>query len=76
MMRFFALFSVILLGLCLTACGSHSTTYLKKGREIAPIVVPADVPVIKQQDYYTVPKVSVTPSQKPVSLLPPTLQSS
>lgn len=74
-MRFFALFSAVLIGLCLTGCESHSRAYLKKGGEISSLVVPQDVPVIKQQTYYPVPAMPAGSTvKKSVSLLPPTLQ--
>lgn len=72
MMRFVAL---LLLSLCLIGCDGHSREYLEKGGEISSLVVPEGVPVVKQQDYYAVPKVSATPSKKSVSLVPPTLQN-
>lgn len=74
-MRFFALFSVIFVGFCLSGCASHPTDYLKKGGEISPLVVPKDAPMLKQQTYYPVPNTPVKSSRKPVSLMPPTLQN-
>ncbi len=74
-MRFFALFSAILIGLCLTGCSSHSREYLKKSGEISSLVVPKDVPVIKQQTYYPVPPMPAEATlKKSVSVVPPTLQ--
>lgn len=75
-MRFFALFAAVLIGLCLTGCESHSRAYLKKGGEISSLVVPQDVPVLKQQPYYPVPSMpAASATKKAVSLLPPTLQN-
>lgn len=74
-MRIFTLFLAIFSGFFLSSCANHSKDYLKKGGEISSLVVPKDVPVLKQQTYYPIPNTTITPSKKPVSLVPPTLQN-
>lgn len=57
----------------LAACAQHETDYLKKGETVPPLVIPSNVPVIKQAAYYPVPTVPGLPPAKPNSLVPPTL---
>ena len=73
-MRYGKLIVLCFAGVFLTACANHTKNYLKNGREIAPIVVPSDVPVLKQHDYYPIPAAPQAGSVKSVSLKPPTLQ--
>ncbi|OGT43811.1 MAG: hypothetical protein A3F13_01510 [Gammaproteobacteria bacterium RIFCSPHIGHO2_12_FULL_40_19] len=73
-MRFFALFMLFCASMFLLGCAKHSNDYLKKGGEISSLVVPTDVPVIKQAPYYPIPAAAANGSAKPNSLLPPTLQ--
>lgn len=73
-MRFCVMLIASFAALLLAGCGSHATDYLKKGGEIPSLVVPSDVPPLKQDSYYPIPAVSQTTAAKPNSLLPPTLQ--
>ena len=59
---------------CLSACANHDTDYLKKGETVPSIVVPPNVPPIKQAAYYPIPTVEAQTPAKPNSLVPPTLQ--
>lgn len=72
-MRFIALWVVIVASVCLASCANHSRDYLKKDQEIGSLVVPKDVPVLKQETYYPVPVIAQDATVKPVSLLPPTM---
>lgn len=75
-MRLFTISLLFCTILTLTACANHKNAYLKGGREVPGLVVPADVPVIKQEPYYPIPALPINHSnQKSVSLLPPTLQT-
>ncbi|MCX7125619.1 MAG: hypothetical protein NTU49_07730 [Gammaproteobacteria bacterium] len=72
-MRFIALIMLFFASVVLSGCASHSKDYLKNGAEIPPLVVPASVPILKQEPYYPIPPVSGNATLKPVSLKPPTL---
>lgn len=67
---------VVLAAVFVSACSkkpvSDNQYYLNKSQQIAPIVVPAGVPSIRQQTYYPVPAGAVHPA-KSTSLVPPTL---
>lgn len=66
---------IVFLSVFLTGCVNHTRDYLKHGKQISSVVVPKDVPILKQNDYYPVPSVSVSKTVKPVSLTPPTLSN-
>ena len=72
-MRFFVFVLLSLTVVLLSACTDHKDNYLKNGRQVAPLVVPSDVPMIKQEPYYPTPSMPATVPKKPVSLVPPTL---
>lgn len=74
MVRFTCFLLAVLL---LSGCINHENDYLKEGRQIAPLVVPASVPPIKQDPYYPLPKTTIQPSGTPnaVSLKPATLNN-
>lgn len=75
-MRLMALIALFFTSVLLIGCAAHSKSYLKKDKSIASLVVPSDVPVIKQAPYYPIPKVADQGVVKSVSLKPPTLLSS
>lgn len=73
-MRFFALLMLFCASIFLVSCVNHKNAYLKEDAQISPLVVPTDVPVIKQAPYYPIPAIEThSVGKKPVSLLPPTL---
>lgn len=74
-MRIVALIVLLLSSVLLSACTDHSTDYLRKGGEVPTLVVPSDVPTVKQQPYLPVPPMPKNATVKPVSLLPPTMLS-
>lgn len=75
-MRFFALFLAVFAAICLTSCTGTKNDYVRGAGEINGLVVPSDVPPIKQEPYYPVPAMPANASTaKSVSTLPPTLQS-
>jgi len=72
-MRFFAVGLLFCSVVLLSACTSHEKDYLKNAGQINSLVVPSDVPMIKQESYYPIPATPVNVSTKPMSLVPPTL---
>ncbi len=72
-MRFFVFVLLSLTVVLLSAFTDHKDTYLNNGRQVAPLVVPSDVPMIKQEPYYPTPSMPATVPKKPVALVPPTL---
>lgn len=74
-MRRFVLLLACLSSIFLVGCSGNSKTYLKKDQDIPTLVVPSDVPVIKQQPYFPVPNLPPQNSASPTpDLKPPTLQ--
>lgn len=65
----------VLSALALCGCASSSNDYIKEGQQVNSIVVPNDVPSVKQSPYYPVPKYSGALPTKPVSLKPATLDN-
>ena len=57
----------------LLGCVNHTNDYLKKSNQISTLVVPSDVPALKQETYYPIPKTVSSTADKPISLIPPTL---
>lgn len=75
MRHVFVFVLISMLSVFLLGCVNHTRDYLKHGQEISSVVVPKEVPILKQSDYYPVPSVSASKTVKPVSLTPPTLQA-
>jgi uncharacterized lipoprotein len=73
-MRRFILLTACCASVFLTGCANHSKDYLKKDQDVSAIVVPAGVPMVKQDPYYPVPNLpaqnnaSTTPNLKPPTL--------
>ena len=64
----------LLAAFLLASCGGHQNDYLKKGQTVPQLVVPHDVPTIKQEPYYPVPNIPDLAPPAPNSLVPPTLK--
>jgi PBP1b-binding outer membrane lipoprotein LpoB len=74
-MRRFVVFAACCASVFLAGCSGHTKAYLKKDQDIPTLVVPSDVPVIKQQPYFPVPNLPPENTGTPTpNLKPPTLQ--
>jgi len=73
-MRILVGLGLLFVSILLVGCGPHTPAYLKHSHQIPHIVVPKDVPVVKEQPYYPIPHVAFSRKKPAPALLPPTLK--